>query len=543
MTYAPRASFPLFCALCGLLLLPGLPSPASAAQGQKAEDHFKSAMSFYKANNAKAALEELDLALKATPQNDTPDSKKNTALLLSWIGFIHLVNQHFDQAREPLEKAVALEPDNIKAHISLGNVYNGLKLDAKAVEEFETVTKLQPDYVDAYYNLGVIYSNMRQWPRAVEALRKAARYNIAAVNASKAVPPRPNQPVVKEDPYIHDSLGIALQNNNSLSEAVAEFQKALLLEPRSAEFNFHLAEAWRQMAEKGKGDRENALRSARRAFAAAVESAPTNYEMREIYAETLFEMKLYPEAAREFEKAAELDRSKYSPLYNLGLTYSLLNSPAASERFYAKALAAIKEGDDPARRRDALNGLGLAQYKQGKFAQAIETLKQVTKDFPTDTTGWINLAASLRGSKDEPGEIDALKGAIANSPPGPGTASLHATLGALYLRRGDTENALDQYTQANELKPNTAETLYGLGLVEQKKGDLEGAIKHLLAAVQINPKFADAYNDLGVAYEARKKQGDMELAYASYEKALSINPNHVLAKQNKERFDKAKKGN
>ncbi len=539
-------------ALCGPALMLILLACPLGAQSQKAADHFKNAMSLYKAKKTGEALAELDQALKATPQNDTPSAKKDMASLLRWIGFIHLESQKYEMAREPLEKAVKLDPSDIVAHMNLGNVYDGLKEYPKAQEEFETVTRLQSDKADAYYNLGLIFLKTNQWPNAVDTLRKAARYDTAAVVASRKDPPKPGQPLAREDPYIHDSLGLALQNTNDLPGAVAEYQKATLLEPDSADFHYHLGWAWRLMAEKGRGDRDNALRNGRKALALAVEKAPNSYEIREIYAETLFELatatvgtapslKLYSEAAAQFEKAADLNKTQYSPLYNLGVVYTQLNSPAAAERAYRKALSVLKEGDDPARKRDAMNGLGLALYKQGKYPQAVEILKQVTKDFPIDTTAWRNLAVSQKAAGDETGQIEALKGAISNSPSSPDLAHLHASLGALYYKRGDIENALDQYTQANELKPNTPETFNGLGLVAQKKGNIEDAIKHFLNAVRLNPQFADAYNNLGVAYELRKGKGDPDLAYASYEKALVIDPKHTLAKQNKERFDKIKK--
>src|SRR5205823_3487726 len=136
-----------------------------------------------------------------------------------------------------------------------------------------------------------------------------------------------------------------------------------------------------------------------------------------------------------------------SPLFNLGIVYTQLNSPAAAERSYKRALAVLKEGDDPVRKRDAMNGLGMALYKQGKYPQAVETLKQVTKDFPLDATAWHNLAVSQKARGDAAGEIEALKGEISNSANSPNLAQLHASLGVLYYIHGDIDEALDQYNQ------------------------------------------------------------------------------------------------
>src|SRR5262249_3594334 len=138
-----------------------------------------------------------------------------------------------------------------------------------------------------YYNLGLIFIKTRQWSSAVDSLKKAARFDTAAVVTARRDPPKAGQPVPREDPYIHDSLALALQSANDLTGAVSEYQKAVTLDPNSADFNYHLGWAWRLMAEKGRGDRENALRNARKALAQAVERAPSSYEIREIYAETL----------------------------------------------------------------------------------------------------------------------------------------------------------------------------------------------------------------------------------------------------------------
>jgi type IV pilus assembly protein PilF len=52
-------------------------------------------------------------------------------------------------------------------------------------------------------------------------------------------------------------------------------------------------------------------------------------------------------------------------------------------------------------------------------------------------------------------------------------------------------------------------------------------------AVKLDPSYASAYNNLAIGYE---QQGDLDKARTAYEKALEIEPNNSLIKQNYELF-------
>jgi Flp pilus assembly protein TadD len=52
-------------------------------------------------------------------------------------------------------------------------------------------------------------------------------------------------------------------------------------------------------------------------------------------------------------------------------------------------------------------------------------------------------------------------------------------------------------------------------------------------ATKIDPTYASAYNNLAIAYE---HEGELDKARAAYEKALELEPNNALIKQNYELF-------
>jgi Flp pilus assembly protein TadD len=71
------------------------------------------------------------------------------------------------------------------------------------------------------------------------------------------------------------------------------------------------------------------------------------------------------------------------------------------------------------------------------------------------------------------------------------------------------------------------------GIRVAQRGLWREAIFRWERATQIDPTYASAYNNLAIAYE---HEGDLDKARAAYEKALELEPNNALIKQNYELF-------
>jgi Tfp pilus assembly protein PilF len=80
------------------------------------------------------------------------------------------------------------------------------------------------------------------------------------------------------------------------------------------------------------------------------------------------------------------------------------------------------------------------------------------------------------------------------------------------------------------------------GIQVAQRGLWREAIYRWERATQIDPTYAAAFNNLAIAYE---HEGQLDKARAAYEKALELEPNNTLIKQNfdlfKEINDRAKK--
>lgn len=71
------------------------------------------------------------------------------------------------------------------------------------------------------------------------------------------------------------------------------------------------------------------------------------------------------------------------------------------------------------------------------------------------------------------------------------------------------------------------------GIAVAQKGLWREAIFRWQRATELDPTYAQAFNNLAIAYE---HEGDLTKAREAYEKALRLEPNNPLIKQNHELF-------
>ena len=105
----------------------------------------------------------------------------------------------------------------------------------------------------------------------------------------------------------------------------------------------------------------------------------------------------------------------------------------------------------------------------------------------------------------------------------------HYNLANLLQARGDTDEAIERYRRATQIKPDFAEGHYNMGVALRSAGKLSAAVEQFRKALQIEPRHADAHNNLGAALS---EQGMHEEAIGHLTAALKIRPDDVVTLSN-----------
>lgn len=110
------------------------------------------------------------------------------------------------------EAALAIDPDNVQAHINLISLYARAGNPKKAKEHFEAATRLNPGRPDAWYNYGVLHFQQQDFSAAEQSFRRAVAINPYYAEA-------------------HTNLGMIYQQQSRLEDAAAEFREAISNQP------------------------------------------------------------------------------------------------------------------------------------------------------------------------------------------------------------------------------------------------------------------------------------------------------------------------
>ena len=143
--------------------------------------------------------------------------------------------------------------------------------------------------------------------------------------------------------------------------------------------------------------------------------------------------------------------------------------------------------------------------------------KPINEWFP-DSKGWQNVVENIQKA------IGKIQSQVEASS-GKSKKELHAELafqqGNVLVMLEQINRAIEVYSHAIELNPNSIYTYNNRGVAYGAKGDYDRAIADYTKAIQLNPNYANAYAHRGVAYQ---KKGEILYAIQDYSTAIGLNP-------------------
>lgn len=208
---------------------------------------------------------------------------------LKIVALDYVLLDDYPDAIKWLEKAVALDPENVDAWYYLGRACYTKGRRDEAWKAFVKVLDLDPQNVKAKNNIGLILENDGRTDAALEAYRTAISWEQ-------------DSPHPSAQPYVN--LGNLLREQGRLQEALPSLETAVALAPNDAYCHMILGMAYRQLDKA-----EQAQQELERATQLEPDNAKAHYQLGRLYKERHD----FDRAQAEFKKTDELNARAVRP--------------------------------------------------------------------------------------------------------------------------------------------------------------------------------------------------------------------------------------
>ncbi len=264
-------------------------------------------------------------------------------------------------------------------------------------------------------------------------------------------------------PSYVQGINLLRRDQVSADDAIAFFQKAIQLDPRSALTYAGLAEAQVQKFQRGYGHQwlDLAAQSVAKAQSLNPDSALV------LLAAGLFKQQRgwYEPAAQDFSRAVELTPNNAEGWNRLAAAYSGMNRPDEAIDTYQKAIRAQPDYYAP------YIDFGRFYYDRGEFQKAEQLFRRATVIAPGFARGYVQLGRAL---KDQ-GRFQEAESALLTALRLQETSQALNNLGALYYHEGRFAEAADYFERSLKPAPANSIRYEDLGDAYRRLGNTQGA--------------------------------------------------------------------
>jgi tetratricopeptide (TPR) repeat protein len=403
-------------------------------------------------------------AIQLLPAKQTALAALNQALL----GRIaHQIND-LTIAREAIEAALAIWPDEAAWHALAAQIYQASHRPAEGLKHLQQAAKLTPTALSVQLELGKAY--------------------LADNNPG----------------------------NGAISHAILCFDSAVHLNPEDVTAWIWLAQA--QL-------RAKYIEAAAKSVEQILKISPDNIEAAMLRAEIALQKKAY-QAAHSFAQSA-VQASPQDPKTTLLLAKTLrsLNRPTEALQVLESALPISKDPLELQYERAKL-----LHELHGPEA-ALKVLTELVANFPDDANILTSLARSQADLGDLQAATQtamaALKAGKINLEPGE-LASIHYLTGTLLRRSGQLDQAIQQLNEAVTLAPDNLEGYLELGLARKERREYQQALQAFEQATRIAPHDPRPHYQAGLALKEGK---DYRRSEIMLRQAAHLAPDDVLVRR------------
>lgn len=181
---------------------------------------------------------------------------------------------------------------------------------------------------------------------------------------------------------------------------------------------------------------------------------------------------------------------------------------------------------------EAINTLGIIQFKRGRFAEAAESFRKTLEIKPGYIDIYFNYSNALSLSGKPVEAEEQLKKASLYKPPtnnSPVWIEALNNLAFSYAQTEKFENAAENYSRILDIAPDRTDVRANYALMLFKSKQLDEAQNQIEEAISQNPNLPESYNNYGLIL---LEKNEKEKAIEQFEKALKLKPDFKQAEEN-----------
>jgi tetratricopeptide (TPR) repeat protein len=332
------------------------------------------------------AAEELTTAAEALdPTSDqAAENRMVRARLHLALAGLHLTHDDLRATRREVELSLALAPDMVAANMMLGYVQENTGDPRGSIASYSTALALDPNNVNALRSRGNLYFDLQRDREAVADLERLCelglegdgariRLAVALLRLGEFASARDNYRKALElnlepsdEAQVRHHLGVIEARAGSVERAIEEYRTAIALDPNLEGVRLDLASALQRLGESGE---------AAELFRQVVEAEPRNVRALRGQAEALAALGRSSEAVDLLEKSWEAIPESVELLHALARMLASADDHEVrdGERALDLARRTLRAGATPSR----LETLAMASAQAGDFVEAISVQRRV----------------------------------------------------------------------------------------------------------------------------------------------------------------------
>jgi tetratricopeptide (TPR) repeat protein len=265
------------------------------------------------------------------------------------------------------KRMIDVTENNYMAHYNLGNLYNHRQKFNLAIAQYQEAIAEQPIYADAHNNLAGLFLDQKRYDDAIAHYLDAARIQpgyFSSFNLANA----------------YADAASARHDTNLFAQAVAAFQQALQLNPRSSDAHNNFGMTWQA---------ENRDQEAIAEFQAAVRVNP-DFELAHFnLANALSRAGNLDEAILHYQTAERLNPARVESCNGAGVALAMRGKMEEAAREFSRVIQLSP------RDSGAYGNLANALSAQKKYEQAVPCYLKALQINPRDYKTEFNLGVSL----------------------------------------------------------------------------------------------------------------------------------------------------